>query len=1089
MQMKKGLLLFLISLLPVLLSGQFYNGSEQDFGKNRVQYQDFFWQYYRYKYFNVYFYKEGQDLAEYVSKRALEIMPEMENRLDFPLEDKVQFIVYKSYSDFKQSNIGLDANEGNNVGGTTRIVGNKVFVFYEGTKEKLDEQIRSGIAEVILNQLMYGGDITEMVRSSTFLSMPEWYRKGLVSYLSKEWDSEIENYIKDGVLSGRYEYFNRLSGDEAKYAGHSIWYYIARTYGEQVVANILFMTRVSRAVEPGFLFVLGMDLETLSAEHMAFYQGKFKEDEAARKNPDHKRIDIKVKKDQKVTHARLSPDGKKIAYVTNILGQYRIYLYDIKEDKRTKILKGSHKINRIISDDQPIIAWHPNSDILAFTEDIRGKLMLTFYSVKTGKMNRKELFSLDQILDMDFDNSGKVMVFSGVDNGQTDLYRYFVVGNRQEKLTDDGFDDLNPRFVKNDKAIVFSSNRKGESLAKNKEADPEANFDIYLFYLQDKGGYLEQITFTPEFNEYEAFEYGSDKYTFLSDQAGVINRFYAKYDSAIISVDTAIHYKYFASQYPLSNLRRNILDYSVQFKSDKYQYLTYRDGAYEFYEGKLTEDSVVSLTELKLLSLKSVKKVNFNALDNETLDNVKQKSSSASNEKDYSNLSDGEEPKPQPAKRDPAGGIDFDNYTFSDEEDEKSQKLASFILGEGDSAKFVLPQRRNYRLNFASDQVQTQLDNNYKNDFYQLLDQPNSLNPGLGSFLKLSASDLFEDYTISGGIRFAFDLNNHDYIFSISDRKKRLDKTITYQKQGLQNSLGNFQGDVYRLTTHNVTYALKWPVNEVLSLSAIPTGRIDRGVLLARDFATLSAPNVYAYQVGTKLMAVFDNSLKLGTNLHQGFRAKFFIEYYMDPTEKDQETRVIGMDIRHYTKIHKTIIWANRFSGSTNNGGRSVLYVMGGLDRWLLLPGFLDTPYPSIENFFYQSTVTPLRGFDRNIRNGNSFVAINSEIRVPLFKYLVKRPLKNEFLESFQTVFFADAGTAWVGTNPFSDENTFNTKEVVQNPLTVRINKRVNPIVGGYGFGLRGKLLGYYVRADWAWGLLDGVSQGRQFYISLGLDF
>lgn len=1089
--MKLRLLIYIFLLGNLSLSGQFYNGSEQDFGKNRVQYQDFFWQYYRYKYFNVYFYKEGEELAEYVSKRALEIMPEMENRLDFPLEDKVQFIVYKSYSDFKQSNIGLDANEGNNVGGTTRIVGNKVFVFYEGTREKLDEQIRSGIAEVILNQLMYGGDITEMVRSSTFLSMPEWYRKGLVSYLSTGWNSEIENYVKDGVLSGRYEYFNRLTGDDARYAGHSIWYYIARTYGEQVIANILFMTRVSRAVEPGFLYVLGMDIETLSLEHMSFFQEKFKEDEAVRKDPDHKQLPIKIKKGQKVTHSRVSPNGKKIAYVTNILGQYRIYLYDVKSGKTEKILKGSHKINRIIDDAMPILAWHPNSDILAYTEDIRGKLTLSFYSVKSKKANRKELFSLDQILDMDFDNSGKIMVFSGVDNGQTDLYKYYVVGNRQEKLMDDGFDDLNPRFVKNDKAIVFSSNRKDESLSKSKDdKGPTGTFDIFLYYLQDKGGYLEQITFTPEYNEYEAFEYGADKYTFLSDQAGVINRFYAKYDSTILSVDTAINYKYFASQYPLSNLRRNILDYSVQFKSDKYNFLTYRDGVYEFYEGKLTEDSVVSLTELKMLSLKSIKKVNFNALDNETVDDLKQKTPTAAGEKDYSTLLDDDTPKPIVAPKKEGGGIDFDNYTFSDEEDKKQQNLASFILGDNkDSTGFILPQRRNYRLNFASDYVQTQLDNNYKNNFYQLLDQPSTLNSGLGPFLSLSASDLFEDYTISGGIRFAFDLNNHDYVFRISDRKKRMDKTLTYHKQGVQNSFDNIQGDVYRTTSHNVSYELKWPINEVLAVSGTPTARIDRGVVLARDFNTLAFPNAYAYQAGIKLQAVFDNSLNLGTNLLSGFRAKVFLEYFTDPTEKGNETRVIGMDIRHYTKIHKTIIWANRFSASTNNGGRSVLYFMGGLDRWLLLPGVENTNYPDLTNFFYQSTVTPLRGFNRNIRNGNSFGMINSEIRVPVFRYIIKRPIKNEFLESFQTVLFADAGTAWVGTNPFSDENTFNTKVIQQNPITVRINKRVNPIVGGYGFGLRGRLLGYYMRADWAWGLLDGETQGRQFYLSLGLDF
>ncbi|TXC81788.1 hypothetical protein [Luteibaculum oceani] len=1097
--MKLRLLIFIFLGLITGVQGQFYSGSDQSFGKNRVQYQEFFWQYYRYKYFNVYFYKEGEGLAAYVSKRALEIMPEMESRLDFPLEDKVQFIVYKSYSDFKQSNIGIDANSNNNVGGTTRIVGNKVFVFYEGTHEKLDAQIRSGIAEVILNQLMYGGDITEMVRSSTFLSMPEWYRKGLVSYLSKGWNTEIENSVKDGVLSGRYEYFNRLTGDEAKYAGHSIWYYIARTYGEQVIANILYMTRLSRSIETGFMYVLGMDLDLLSLEHMEFFQEKFKEDESARKDPKQKKIDVKIGRNQNVTHARLSPKADKLAYATNILGQYRIYVKDLKTGKRKKIVKGSHKINRIIDNSHPIICWHPNGKILAYTEYIRGKLYLNLYSLTDGKSNRKEIFAIDNILDMDFSNSGKLMVFSATQNGKTNLYKYYVIGNRHEKLTNDLFDDLNPRFIQNDEAIVFSSNRTNTQLGYNKkDSTYTGNFDIYVYHLKDEGqGSLEQITFTPGYDELDAFEYGSNKYTFLSDQAGVINRFYAKYDSTILRVDTAIHYQYFASQYPLSNLRRNIIDYSVQINSDKYQYLTFRDGEFEFYEGKLTEDSVVSLAELKLLSLKSIKKVDFMGLDSEAMENAKEKIPNSELEKDYSNPYEDNVPETNnaiPAKRKDDGGIDFDNYVFSDEESKKKEKesqdkLRNNILGIKDSTGFVLPQRRNYRLNFAYDVVQTQVDNNFQNNFYQLLSGPNTLNPGLGAFLSLSATDLFEDYKISGGVRFSFSLNNHDYIFSVSNRKKRLDKTLTYQKQGVQISLDNIQGDVFRTTTHSVQYALKWPINEVFSVSGVPTVRVDRGVVLARDFNTLAIPNEYRYQAGVKLESVFDNSLNLGTNLYSGFRAKAFVEFYSDPENSNGQTRVIGLDLRHYQPLHKTIIWANRLSASTTGGGRKVLYMMGGLDRWMILPTTEETPFPDLTEFFYQSAITPMRGFNRNIRNGNSFAMINSEVRVPLFKYLIKRPLKSEFLESFQSVLFADAGTAWVGANPFSDENTFNTKIIRQNPLTIRINKRVNPIVGGYGFGFRGRIWGYYLRADWAWGVLDGKTQPRQFYLSLGLDF
>ena len=46
-------------------TGQFYNGLQMSFGKNRVQYWDFYWSYYRFEKFDTYFNEYGRELAEY----------------------------------------------------------------------------------------------------------------------------------------------------------------------------------------------------------------------------------------------------------------------------------------------------------------------------------------------------------------------------------------------------------------------------------------------------------------------------------------------------------------------------------------------------------------------------------------------------------------------------------------------------------------------------------------------------------------------------------------------------------------------------------------------------------------------------------------------------------------------------------------------------------------------------------------------------------------------------------------------------------------------------------------------------------------
>ncbi|MBK7751739.1 MAG: hypothetical protein IPI41_03770 [Flavobacteriales bacterium] len=137
--------LTILLLLGVALGGQaqFYNGAQQDFGKNRIQYEEFLWQYYRFDRLETYFYKGGRDLARFVALSGHKHLRELEKELDIAIDDRIQFVVYNSLSDFRQSNIGITGDEQYNIGGVTRIVGTKVFVYYEGDHMKLDQQVRS----------------------------------------------------------------------------------------------------------------------------------------------------------------------------------------------------------------------------------------------------------------------------------------------------------------------------------------------------------------------------------------------------------------------------------------------------------------------------------------------------------------------------------------------------------------------------------------------------------------------------------------------------------------------------------------------------------------------------------------------------------------------------------------------------------------------------------------------------------------------------------------------------------------------------------------------------------------------------------
>ncbi|MCD4737272.1 MAG: hypothetical protein K8R53_14610, partial [Bacteroidales bacterium] len=141
------------------------------------------------------------------------------------------------------------------------------------------------------------------------------------------------------------------------------------------------------------------------------------------------------------------------------------------------------------------------------------------------------------------------------------------------------------------------------------------------------------------------------------------------------------------------------------------------------------------------------------------------------------------------------------------------------------------------------------------------------------------------------------------------------------------------------------------------------------------------------------------------------------------------------------------------------------------------------------QNYAYQTLATNMRGFTQNIRNGNSFAVLNIELRFPIFRFFSNHPLKSDFLNNFQIVGFGDIGTAWTGLSPYSEENFLYTNIIDKNPLHSTVKLQKDPVVGGFGFGARTRLLGYFIRADLAWGVEDKEVQPSIFYLSLSLDF
>jgi len=335
-------------------------------------------------------------------------------------------------------------------------------------------------------------------------------------------------------------------------------------------------------------------------------------------------------------------------------------------------------------------------------------------------------------------------------------------------------------------------------------------------------------------------------------------------------------------------------------------------------------------------------------------------------------------------------------------------------------------------------------------------------------------------------VRLNINLINNEYLFSYSDLKHRLDKEVVLHRVTVENISGY---NIIRNHSHEAYFILKWPFSPVFAMRGTASYRNDATVVLSTDVLSLKRQTVYTNWGGLKGELIYDNTRKLGLNLYDGTRYKIFAEYYQQIEKGNQQLIVLGIDFRHYIKIHRTFIWANRLAASTSVGHNKLIYYMGGVDNWLAPKFNQGTPIDYSQNYAFQTLATNMRGFHQNIRNGNSFVVLNSELRMPVFKYLYNRPIRSDFLNNFQLVGFVDAGTAWTSWNPYSGENSLYTKYIYSGSLLIKVEQQRDPMVGGFGTGLRTRVLGYFMRGDLAWGVEDGKIRKPVFYFSLSLDF
>ncbi len=1061
-----------------------------EFGKNRVQFHDDFdaWNRYETENFITYWYGKGRQIAQAVIQTSELDHDEIQKILEHRIRDKIQVIVYTDLSDMKQSNIGTEETFINEAG-KTKIEGNKMFVYFNGDHQHLRQQIRQGITSVYLNSILFGSNLQEIVQNAVLLNLPDWFKEGIIAYGASNWDHEIDDELRDLLdTDDKYENFEDLALDHPRVAGHSLWFYIDQTYGKSTIANIIYLTRINRKLENAFIFILGDNFEYITQEWSRFFKEHYSIERKKFDRPS-KRAQLKLKNKQGVpiSHLRISPNSKKIAYTYNDKGKYKVSIKDIKSDAETIVFKyGKKNIFQETDFNYPLIAWHPDRPEITIVYEHRDIVKMRKINITdktwveqdlTGDYQR--VYSIDYINDLDY-------LFSASTDGYSDLYIYQSNFRSSQRLTEDFYDDLEAQVIdfNGKKAVLFASNRKSTYLTIEKLDTilPIDNFDIFLMTGIDDDRSLIRLTETPDFSERQPFLIDKDKYVYLSEKSGIINTYMGLLTGSPLVT-------------PLSNHSRNVIIHHAVPGFQAYSF--YDLGRYNAYFDDLELEPRAPFVTRLFRSRQGYD-------DNIVIPLLP--------EEDDTRPSFTEGMKFQSRFGDPKNLEPLTTEEISRESDEVFEKYFTDYYSDNvqDGRRVIKynPMRASAaRLKFRVEDFTTSLDNevlfegleSYTGNDRELTYQP------VGILFKATLKDLFEDYEVEAGIRIPTTFNGSEYFITLDNNKYLLDHRFAiYRRVTSQNLVENaFPAQKEKRHIILGMYRVKYPFDIYTSLRLTSSLRFDKYFRLSTEANSFNQPFINEKRLSLKAEYVYDNSFDVNVNIKNGTRYKFYVEALNEfnfelanETNIDLSTgftTIIGFDARHYIPILKQAVFAVRGAGATSFGSKKMIYYIGGVQNWIGAQFNQDIPLPEGNDFAFKALAPNLRGFKHNIRNGSTFVLGNAELRVPVFQMLRKSKSRFGLFRNLQFTGFFDAGLAWHGLSPYGEDNPLNSIFIANPPdnpvITIEAESFRDPLVMGYGFGVRTTLLGYFLKFDYAWGIETRQVQDPRWYISLGTDF
>ena len=163
-----GRLILALPLISLIASGAAsVSAQETYFGKNKVVYRTFEWQFIQSEHFDVYFYDGQYKLAKFTAESMEEDLAVVEDQLDYTLKSRIPVFIYLSANDMQTTNITQGIlPEG--VNGFTEAFKKRVVVHFNGSYADYTHLIHHELTHAVVYDMILAAHSVRSSRARGF---------------------------------------------------------------------------------------------------------------------------------------------------------------------------------------------------------------------------------------------------------------------------------------------------------------------------------------------------------------------------------------------------------------------------------------------------------------------------------------------------------------------------------------------------------------------------------------------------------------------------------------------------------------------------------------------------------------------------------------------------------------------------------------------------------------------------------------------------------------------------------------------------------------------------------------------------------